>query len=47
MAVETNGKLADPTYKGVNGHRSKTPAAKKQKGFNIFSILTRYRWLLR
>jgi hypothetical protein len=44
MAVEGNGRLAEPGQKGMNGHaiapRSKT--AKKQKGFSIFSMISRY-----
>jgi hypothetical protein len=53
MAVENNGKALGPGQRGANGHanghavvpRSKT--VKKQKGFGLFSIISRYLALLR
>jgi len=48
MAVESNGRLPEPGQKGMNGHtkapRISTPV-KKQKGFSIFSTISRYFFL--
>jgi hypothetical protein len=44
MAVDSNGKLAEPGKKVMNGH-VKTPKpkpAKKQNGFSILSAISRY-----
>lgn len=44
MAVEGNGRAAEPGQKGINGHAvvPRSKSAKKQKGFSLFSIISRY-----
>jgi hypothetical protein len=44
MAVDSNGRLAEPGSKGMNGsvNVSKPKPAKKQKSFSIFSTISRY-----
>lgn len=44
MAADSNGKLVEPGQKGMNGHATapRAKAARKQKGFSIFSTVSRY-----
>jgi hypothetical protein len=45
MAVDSNGRLAEPGHKGMNGHAKAPkpkPALKKKGGFSLFSMIARY-----
>jgi hypothetical protein len=49
MAVDSNGKLAEPGKKGMNGHAKgpkPKPVVKKPKSsFSLFSTISRYAFL--